>query len=151
MRCVSAMAVATTRTHRVVALVHPPQALFEQANLRRSAEPGCALVPDATWSLCDAFAPLRAGSLDAGLAAGVPLPWDEGDAMRSLFAGAGGVIGRGIVLRFGPIDGAHTSLGAGGSLLEQVRRRRGPIVGQGEGRWSFCHVRLAEGLPWGSA
>jgi nucleoside-diphosphate-sugar epimerase len=50
---------------------------------------------------------------------------------------------QGVVLRFGPIYGPHTSLGAGGSILEQVRRRRVPIVGRGEGRWSFCHVQDA--------
>jgi len=49
----------------------------------------------------------------------------------------------GVVLRFGPIYGAHTSVGAGGSVVAQVRRRRIPIVGHGQGVWSFCHVEDA--------
>jgi nucleoside-diphosphate-sugar epimerase len=47
---------------------------------------------------------------------------------------------RGVVLRFGPLYGPHTSMGAGGSVVEDVRRGRIPIVGSGAGTWSFTHV-----------
>ena len=46
----------------------------------------------------------------------------------------------GIVLRYGAFYGPGTSMGAGGSTLEQVRKRRIPIVGGGAGIWSFTHI-----------
>lgn len=46
----------------------------------------------------------------------------------------------GLVLRYGPLYGPAQSLGAGGEMLELVRRGRMPIVGGGGGIWSFCHV-----------
>ncbi|HYL73982.1 MAG TPA: NAD(P)-dependent oxidoreductase, partial [Bryobacteraceae bacterium] len=46
----------------------------------------------------------------------------------------------GFVLRYGSFYGPGTSIGQGGSVLEDVRRRRVPIVGRGEGYWSFIHI-----------
>lgn len=48
----------------------------------------------------------------------------------------------GIVLRYGTLYGAGTSLttGAGGIQVDAIRRRRLPIVGEGSGIWSFVHV-----------
>ena len=46
----------------------------------------------------------------------------------------------GFVLRYGAFYGPGTSLGRGGSLLEEVKRRRVPIVGNGTGYWSFLHI-----------
>jgi 2-alkyl-3-oxoalkanoate reductase len=46
----------------------------------------------------------------------------------------------GLVLRYGAFYGPGTSLGEGGSLLDDVRRRRVPIVGRGTGVWSFVHI-----------
>jgi 2-alkyl-3-oxoalkanoate reductase len=46
----------------------------------------------------------------------------------------------GFVLRYGTFYGPGTSLGRGGSLLEEVRKRRVPIIGEGLGYWSFVHV-----------
>jgi 2-alkyl-3-oxoalkanoate reductase len=46
----------------------------------------------------------------------------------------------GIVLRYGSFYGPGSVLGEGGSLLEQVRKRRLPIVGDGGGVWSFVHL-----------
>lgn len=46
----------------------------------------------------------------------------------------------GFVLRYGSFYGPGTSLGRGGSLLEDVRRRRLPIGGNGAGYWSFVHI-----------
>lgn len=47
---------------------------------------------------------------------------------------------RGTVLRYGALYGPGTSIGEGGSLLEEVRHRRVPVVGTGAGVWSFLHV-----------
>jgi nucleoside-diphosphate-sugar epimerase len=46
----------------------------------------------------------------------------------------------GVVLRFGAFYGPGTSIGEGGALLNDIRRRRIPIVGAGTGIWSFVHI-----------
>jgi nucleoside-diphosphate-sugar epimerase len=46
----------------------------------------------------------------------------------------------GVVLRYGGFYGPGTLDGAGGSMVEMVRKRRLPIIGNGEGIWSFVHV-----------
>jgi nucleoside-diphosphate-sugar epimerase len=46
----------------------------------------------------------------------------------------------GIALRYGGFYGAGTSLGAGAPMLDLIRKRRLPIVGDGGGVWSFIHV-----------
>ena len=46
----------------------------------------------------------------------------------------------GIVLRYGNFYGPATALGAGGELLEMVRKRRLPVVGGGTGIWSHIHI-----------
>jgi len=63
------------------------------------------------------------------------------DAIRYLEATVletGGL--EGLVLRYGAFYGPGTSLGEGGSILDDVHRRRVPIVGRGTGVWSFVHV-----------
>lgn len=46
----------------------------------------------------------------------------------------------GIVLRYGNFYGPGTSIGPGGDIVEAVRRRQFPIVGDGAGVWSFVHI-----------
>jgi 2-alkyl-3-oxoalkanoate reductase len=46
----------------------------------------------------------------------------------------------GVALRYGGFYGPGTLDGAGGSMIDQVRKRRVPIVGDGGGIWSFVHV-----------
>jgi nucleoside-diphosphate-sugar epimerase len=46
----------------------------------------------------------------------------------------------GIVLRYGAFYGPGTSIGQGGSVLEDLRHRRFPVVGNGAGVWSFIHI-----------
>jgi nucleoside-diphosphate-sugar epimerase len=46
----------------------------------------------------------------------------------------------GIVLRYGTFYGPGTGIGAGGEILEMVRRRRMPVVAGGGGVWSFVHI-----------
>jgi nucleoside-diphosphate-sugar epimerase len=63
------------------------------------------------------------------------------DAIRRLEAAVLGAAGiEGLVLRYGGFYGPGTSAGEGGYLLEEVRRRRVPIVGDGTGVWSFIHI-----------
>jgi nucleoside-diphosphate-sugar epimerase len=49
----------------------------------------------------------------------------------------------GIVLRYGYFYGAGTAISSQGSMGQDLRRRRMPIVGSGTGVWSFIHVRDA--------
>lgn len=46
----------------------------------------------------------------------------------------------GIVLRYGAFYGPGTSMGAGGSVVEDVQQRKFPVVGNGAGMWSFIHI-----------
>jgi nucleoside-diphosphate-sugar epimerase len=63
------------------------------------------------------------------------------DAIRHLEAAVCGTEGlEGVVLRYGGFYGPGTSAGAGGSTLEELRRCRFPIVGDGGGVWSFIHI-----------
>jgi len=46
----------------------------------------------------------------------------------------------GVVLRYGYFYGPGSAISRSGSIVEDVSRRRLPIVGRGEGVWSFIHV-----------
>jgi nucleoside-diphosphate-sugar epimerase len=46
----------------------------------------------------------------------------------------------GVVLRYGGFYGTGSGLAEGGTYLEDVRRRRWPVVGDGGGIWSFVHT-----------
>jgi nucleoside-diphosphate-sugar epimerase len=46
----------------------------------------------------------------------------------------------GFVLRYGSFYGPGTSIGWGGSLLEDILQRRVPMVGKGTAYWSFVHI-----------
>lgn len=52
----------------------------------------------------------------------------------------GGTAIEGFVLRYGSFYGPGTSMGVGGSVLDDIRQRRFPIVGKGTGYWSFLHI-----------
>jgi nucleoside-diphosphate-sugar epimerase len=64
------------------------------------------------------------------------------DAIRHLErAVTGAAWTEGIVLRYGGLYGPGTSLGPdGGESVDQIRERKFPVVGDGEGVWSFVHV-----------
>jgi 2-alkyl-3-oxoalkanoate reductase len=47
---------------------------------------------------------------------------------------------QGTVLRYGYFYGPGSSISSDGSMAEDLRRRRMPIVGSGGGVWSFIHV-----------
>lgn len=49
----------------------------------------------------------------------------------------------GVVLRFGWLYGPGTYYDSGGSVAEEVAKRRYPVIGTGEGRFSFVHVEDA--------
>jgi nucleoside-diphosphate-sugar epimerase len=46
----------------------------------------------------------------------------------------------GVALRFGGLYGPGTSFDVDGPQTVAIRKRRFPIVGDGEGRWSFIHT-----------
>jgi 2-alkyl-3-oxoalkanoate reductase len=63
--------------------------------------------------------------------------------LEAAVVGAGDI--EGIALRYGGFYGPGNALGNGGFLVEQVRKRRVPIVGDGAGVWSFLHIEDAAG------
>ena len=66
------------------------------------------------------------------------------DAIRHLEEAVTGAEGlEGVVLRYGGFYGPGTSLAADGEHVEAVRRGKFPIVGSGEGVWSFVHIEDA--------
>lgn len=46
----------------------------------------------------------------------------------------------GVILRYGFFYGPGTSLGKDGSLIDDIRQRRIPVIGGGNGIWSFIHI-----------
>jgi nucleoside-diphosphate-sugar epimerase len=46
-----------------------------------------------------------------------------------------------LALRYGFLYGPGTSIAKDGSVVELIRRRRLPIVGDGTGIWSFIHIQ----------
>ncbi|HEY3713535.1 MAG TPA: NAD(P)-dependent oxidoreductase [Jatrophihabitantaceae bacterium] len=46
----------------------------------------------------------------------------------------------GIVLRYGGFYGPGSNMTGDGDIAQLVRKRRFPIVGDGQGVWSFCHL-----------
>jgi nucleoside-diphosphate-sugar epimerase len=67
-----------------------------------------------------------------------------GEAMNATLAGERQVLSadalEGLVLRYGYFYGPGTTFAPDGSMAEDVRRRRFPIVGPGAGTMSFVHV-----------
>ncbi|NUS72444.1 MAG: NAD(P)-dependent oxidoreductase [Corynebacteriales bacterium] len=49
----------------------------------------------------------------------------------------------GTVHRYGSLYGPGTNLGPGGEVTEMIKARKFPLVGSGDGVWSFIHVRDA--------
>ena len=46
----------------------------------------------------------------------------------------------GIVLRYGNFYGPGTAMSPQGDMVEMIRKRRLPLIGNGAGVWSFIHV-----------
>jgi nucleoside-diphosphate-sugar epimerase len=57
---------------------------------------------------------------------------------EAMIMGVAGI--EGIALRYGSLYGPGTSIGPGGEVVEAVRARKMPIVGNGAGVWSFLHI-----------
>jgi nucleoside-diphosphate-sugar epimerase len=49
----------------------------------------------------------------------------------------------GVALRFGGLYGPGTGIARGGDQFDAVRKRRFPVIGDGDGVWSFLHVEDA--------
>jgi len=68
------------------------------------------------------------------------------EAIRHLEAAVVGTEGlEGVVLRYGALYGPGTSFSQAGTVIQDVRRRRFPLVGDAGGVWSFVHVEDAAG------
>ena len=93
-------------------------------------------------SIAFAYEPGRRAEVkeeDAPLALGAPPPFGAGVGaiaeMEEMVQKAGG-----LVLRYGWFYGPGTYYGEQGSMTRDVRRRRFPVIGRGDGLWSFVHV-----------
>jgi 2-alkyl-3-oxoalkanoate reductase len=79
---------------------------------------------------------------EAPLALDAPPPF--GEAVRAMQEMERSIVEadrlEGLVLRYGLVYGPGTYFGEGGSMAEDVRRRRFPVVGSGRGLFSFIHV-----------
>jgi 2-alkyl-3-oxoalkanoate reductase len=65
-------------------------------------------------------------------------------AMRHEEAATGSADGvQVLALRYGAFYGPNTSISSEGEYAGLIRKRRFPIVGSGEGVWSFCHIEDA--------
>lgn len=49
----------------------------------------------------------------------------------------------GIVLRYGPFYGPHSSIAKDGAMVDEIRKHKVPLVGQGTGVCSFVHLHDA--------
>ena len=49
----------------------------------------------------------------------------------------------GIVLRYGPLYGPHSSIAKDGAMVDEIRKHNVPVIGQGTGVWSFLHLHDA--------
>jgi nucleoside-diphosphate-sugar epimerase len=58
--------------------------------------------------------------------------------LEDAVVGADGL--EGVALRYGNFYGPGNGIALDGELADQVRKRRFPIVGDGGGVWSFCHI-----------
>jgi 2-alkyl-3-oxoalkanoate reductase len=79
---------------------------------------------------------------EAPLALDAPLPF--GDAVRAIDEMERAVVGadglEGLVLRYGWFYGPGTYYADDGTMTEDIRRRRFPVIGKGDGLYSFVHV-----------
>jgi nucleoside-diphosphate-sugar epimerase len=94
-------------------------------------------------SIAFAYAPggPRAKDEEEALFDDAPEPWKRTvHALRYLERMVTGSEMEGIVLRYGFFYGPGTAYARDGSIAAQVRRRRFPLVGDGEGIFSFVHV-----------
>jgi 2-alkyl-3-oxoalkanoate reductase len=57
--------------------------------------------------------------------------------LESVVTNADGI--EGVVLRYASFYGPTADLGKGGSVVELIKKRRMPIIGDGSGVWSFIH------------
>jgi 2-alkyl-3-oxoalkanoate reductase len=70
-----------------------------------------------------------------------PLDPDPPAALRHLEAATLGAAGiEGLALRYANFYGPGTNLAPGGEMVELVRKRRLPIIGDGSGVWSLIHM-----------
>jgi nucleoside-diphosphate-sugar epimerase len=97
-----------------------------------------------TQSIAFLYAPEGAAVVDEDARPWTDAPGQFRDGVNAMLEherealGADGL--EGLVLRYGQFYGPGTYYAADGSIGERVRRRQFPIVGRGEGMFSFIHI-----------
>lgn len=109
------------------------------ANLLAAARPvGARLIAQ---SIAFAYEPEGEGlaTEEDPLVADAPEPFDASvDALARMEHSV--VAAGGAILRYGFFYGPGTWMGDGGDAIEQLRKRRMPGIGSGDGIWSFLHI-----------
>jgi nucleoside-diphosphate-sugar epimerase len=80
----------------------------------------------------------EADPLDSDPPAAMARTLDAIQALEHMVVNAAGL--NGIVLRYGSLYGPGTSIASEGEIVELIRGRKFPLVGNGAGVWSFIHV-----------
>jgi nucleoside-diphosphate-sugar epimerase len=76
--------------------------------------------------------------LDSDMPATMSRTYDAIRHVESAVPEAEGI--EGLVLRYGFFYGPGTGIAADGELVELIRKRRWPLIGDGAGVWSFVHI-----------
>jgi 2-alkyl-3-oxoalkanoate reductase len=107
----------------------------EACGVRRYLQQGCGFFLTSDVALADESSPLAVYA-SSGIAAGAQMYVEtETRALRSKMES--------VVLRYGFFYGPGTWYHPDGGMAEQVRQGQFPIVGEGQGVWSFVHVEDA--------
>ena len=80
----------------------------------------------------------EADPLDSDPPASMDRTLDAIQALEHMVVNAAGL--NGIALRYGSLYGPGTSIASDGEIVELIRGRKFPLVGDGAGVWSFIHV-----------
>jgi nucleoside-diphosphate-sugar epimerase len=104
-----------------------------------AAAPGALLIAQsfAGWPSARTGGPVKteADPLDPAPPKGIRETHAAIRRLEALTIAAGG-----IVLRYGGFYGPGTGMAPGGEQVEMIRRRKFPVVGNGNGLWSFLHT-----------
>jgi 2-alkyl-3-oxoalkanoate reductase len=80
----------------------------------------------------------EADPLDADPPPSMTRTLDAIQALEHMVLNVAGI--NGIALRYGSLYGPGTSISSSGEIVELIRQRKFPLIGDGAGVWSFIHV-----------
>jgi nucleoside-diphosphate-sugar epimerase len=90
------------------------------------------------WGATSGGGGTKGAGLDSDVPATMRRTYDAIRHVESAVPQAEGI--EGLVLRYGFFYGPSTGIAADGELVELIRKRRRPLIGNGAGVWSFVHI-----------